>query len=122
MSEAESWQVRYLGFSPTLHVMLGESLSAYSSIFAPTTLTTTIVHHWQWYDPIQKTWITKATITYSIVGGRDGGYRGYSTVLVNEIGEWRVSIETLDGRRIARIPFTVERVMFPVPEETIILK
>ncbi len=122
MNEAEPWQVRYLGFSPTLHVMFGESLSAYSSIFAPTTLMTTIVHHWQWYDPIQKTWITKATITYSIVGGRDGGYRGYSTVLVNEIGEWRVSIETLDGRRIARIPFTVERVMFPVPEETITLK
>ena len=121
-TEAQPWQVRYLGFSPTLHIVLGESLSAYSSIFAPTTLATTIVHRWQWYDPVQKTWITKAIIAYPIVGGRDGGYRGYSTALMNDMGEWRVNIETLDGRRIARIPFAVERVTSPAPEETITLQ
>jgi hypothetical protein len=107
-SEARSWQVRYLGFSPTLHLVLGDSLSAYSSIFAPTTLTTTIVHRWQWYDPVQKKWITKSKIAYPIIGGRDGGYRGYSSVPIQDAGQWRVSIETSDGRRIARLSFTVE--------------
>lgn len=103
----QSWQVQYLGFSPTLHIIEGESVSAYSSVFAPTKLVTTIVHQWQWYDSIQKVWVTKATIKYPIVGGRDGGYRGYSTALMSEEGEWRVNVETEDGRLIARMPFTV---------------
>ena len=118
----QSWQVRYLGFAPTLHVVPGESVSAYSSVFAPTKLTTTIVHRWQWYDPMQKTWILKAIITYPIVGGRDGGYRGYSTVLMSTVGEWRVDIETEDGRRIARMPFTVVIGTSFLDTNTVILK
>lgn len=117
----ESWRVRHLGFAPTLHAMQGESLSAYSSVFAPTALLTTIVHRWQWYDPSQKQWVLKATVVYPIVGGRDGGYRGYSTVFIDEMGKWRVNIETADGRRIASLPFTVEQAEIPPPEETIIL-
>ena len=81
-AEDESWAARTLGFAPTLHAVQGESFSAYSSVFAPTTLATTIVHQWQWYDPSAGWWVTKASIQYPIVGGRDNGYRGYSTVLM----------------------------------------
>ncbi|MDE1919197.1 MAG: DUF2914 domain-containing protein [Patescibacteria group bacterium] len=118
----ESWQARLLGFPPTLHVVSGESLSAYSSIFAPTTLRATIVHRWQWYDPAQKAWVTKAVVAYPIVGGRDGGYRGYSTAPIDEAGEWRVSIETSDGRIITRLPFTVEHVATPPVQTAVTLK
>ncbi|MDO8231677.1 MAG: DUF2914 domain-containing protein [bacterium] len=104
----QSWKVRYLGFPPTLHITSGEILSAYSSVFAPTTLATSIVHRWQWHDPVRDAWVTKAIITYSIVGGRDGGYRGYSNALIDKDGEWRVNIETIDGRLLTRLPFTVE--------------
>ncbi len=121
-NEAESWQVQYLGFSPTLHVVPGEWLFAYSAVFAPTALTTTIVHRWQWFDEAKKQWILKATITYPIVGGNDGGYRGYSTVPISEPGQWRVDIETSHGRLIARLPFTVKEVTAPPPETTITLK
>lgn len=121
-TEARLWQVRFFGLSPTLHVVLGESLSAYSSIFAPTTLTVTIQHRWEWYDPVKKEWIVQTVIAYPIIGGRDGGYRGYSTVFMSEEGEWRVSIETAEGRRITRLPFIVERVELSLPEETITLK
>jgi hypothetical protein len=120
ISENESWEVRYLGFPSTLHITLGESLSAYSSVFAPTILSTSIVHRWEWYDPSLKQWILKATIGYPIQGGRDGGYRGYSTVLINEIGQWRVNIETIDGRRIAQVPFIVEQTATALPVETTI--
>lgn len=121
-SESEPWQVRYLGVSPTLHVAPGETLSAYSSIFAPTALATTIRHKWQWYDPTAKRWILKATVAYPIAGGREGGYRGYTTVFARDAGEWRVSVETVDGRHIAQIPFTVEQVATSSPTETITLK
>ncbi|MHB1163206.1 MAG: DUF2914 domain-containing protein [Minisyncoccota bacterium] len=121
-TQEESWSVRFLGFAPTFHVALGGSLSAYSAIFAPTTLRTTIVHRWEWYDPVGKRWVLKATITYPIIGGRDGGYRGYSTVAIDDAGQWRVSIETNDGRRITELPFTVEPEASPVLETTIPLR
>lgn len=119
--EAESWQVRYLGFAPTLHTTPGEILYAYSSVFAPTALTTTIVHRWEWYNPVQKAWVTKATVSYPIVGGRDGGYRGYSKVLVASAGQWRVTVETIDGRVIEELPFTVVPVASAPVTETISL-
>ena len=121
-SEPEPWQVRYLGFSPTLHLTPGDSLSAYSSVFAPTTLSTVIVHRWQWYDPVGDIWTTRAAIAYPIQGGRDGGYRGYSSMPMLDAGQWRVSIETADGRRIVTLPFTVERTKIPPPKEIITLK
>ena len=121
-TEAEPWQVRLLGFAPTLQVVPGESLSAYSSVFAPTTLTTTVIHRWEWYNSVAKQWVTKATISYPIVGGRDGGYRGYSTVLMSEEGKWRVDVETIDGRLITQLPFTVQYVTTPPQEEAVILK
>ena len=118
----QPWQVRYLSFAPTLHVIYGDSLSAYGAVFAPTALTTTVVHRWQWYDPIKKQWVKKSTIAYPIIGGRDGGYRGYSEVPIYDMGQWRVNIETADGRLIARLQFTAEQATTSPPEETIILR
>lgn len=120
-TEDTAWWQRYLGFAPTVHVVLGDSLSAYSSVFAPTSVSTTIVHRWQWYDPLERKWVLRATISYTIVGGRDGGYRGYSTVNMNFTGKWRVDIETTDGRLIARLPFTVEQVTQKATVQTIVL-
>lgn len=120
-AEGQSWQVRYFGFAPTLHLVPGDSLYAYSSVFAPTTLETTIVHRWQWYDSVKKQWITRAAIAYPIVGGRDGGYRGYSSILIQDAGKWRVNIETSDGRLIARLPFTAITVVQPSALTTVTL-
>lgn len=120
--EWQSWQVRYLGFAPTLHVVAGDVVYAYSSIFAPTALTTTISHHWQWYDPTQKKWVPRAVVEYPIVGGREQGYRGYSKVYMNEEGSWRVNIQTADGRLIEQLPFTVVHVPTPPDEKIITLK
>lgn len=121
-SEMQSWQVRYLGFRPTMHVTPDESLYAYSSIFAPTSLTTRVVHRWHWYSKVEKQWVQRSAIIYPIVGGRDGGYRGYSAVPISDAGEWRVDIETADGRLIARLSFVVEQVATPPAVETITLK
>ncbi len=122
ITEQEPWMVRYLGFTPTYHVVAGESLYAYSAVFAPTALATTIIHRWQWYDPAANAWETRASIKYPIVGGRDGGYRGYSAVLMNKTGKWRVDIMTTDGLIIARLRFNVARVQLPPVESTIPLR
>lgn len=109
----ETFLTKYLGYQPTLHVIEEDSLYAYSSVFAPTALAATVVHRWQWYNPVARAWETRAAISYPIQGGRDGGYRGYSAAIMREEGKWRVSVETADGRVIARLPF---RVVFVLEE------
>jgi hypothetical protein len=118
----ESWEIRYLDFAPTVHITSGESVYAYSSVFAPTALTTNIVHYWEWYDPNDHTWVTEAVITYPIVGGRDNGYRGYSELPIYDSGKWRVDIETSDGRLITQLPFIVDIATSTPAEETVVLK
>jgi hypothetical protein len=118
----QSWEVRYLGFAPTLHLFTGDAVYAYSSVFAPTALSTSIMHEWQWYDPVAKEWVTRSTVSYSIVGGRDGGYRGYTLLPISSAGEWRVNVDTSDGRLISRLPFTVVLVTTAPMLESVTLK
>lgn len=118
----EPWLANYLGLAPTVRVAAGDPISAYASVFAPTALNTTIVHVWERYDEAAGRWVQKAAVAYPIVGGRDGGYRGYSTMPINEEGQWRVDVETSDGRLIARLPFIAEFASAPPAAETIVLQ
>ena len=78
----------------------------FSAVFAPTDLTAEIAHRWQFYDERTEKWRTQSVITFPVRGGRDGGYRGYSVVTIGREGEWRVDVETADGRLIGRQRFT----------------
>ncbi|CAM6001434.1 unnamed protein product [Sphagnum balticum] len=91
----------------TVHITPGEPLSVFSAVFAPTAFSSAIVHRWQEYDPQKHTWVTKAVIAFSISGGRDSGYRGYSTLSNLSAGKYRVSIDTLSGQVIGQIYFNV---------------
>ena len=85
-----------------------EPVYVFSSIFSPTNLNTQIIHDWQFYDELNKSWRSLNKINLSIVGGRDGGFRTYSIKTVNTPGLWRVDVKTLQGQLIGRIKFKVE--------------
>jgi hypothetical protein len=76
------------------------------SVFAPTKLNTQIVHRWEFFDD-NNNWVTRSKVDYPIIGGRDGGYRGYSLKSNMEQGKWRVSVETTRGQVLGRVRFTV---------------
>jgi hypothetical protein len=104
---------------PTIHITNGASVYVYSSVFAPTKLrTTTIVHDWQWFDESKSRWVPLSGIPFSISGGRDEGYRGYTFKSFVPEGTWRVDVETARGQVIGRIKFDVEYVKAPPPLET----
>jgi hypothetical protein len=109
------WYQAYLRYNKTLHLTPRGSAYAYSAVFAPTGLSTSIFHEWQYRE--EETWVTKAKLEFPIVGGRDGGYRGYSLKSNLAEGEWRVNVITAHGQLIGRISFTVERVASPPPLE-----
>lgn len=86
----------------------GEPVYVFSSVFAPTRLDTKIYHQWQYFDPIKYKWIDSTKIELDIVGGREGGFRGYSLKRNLENGKWRVLIETERGQRLGQIKFKIQ--------------
>ncbi len=103
----EPWYVSW-GGDPTIHVVKGQPVYVFSSVFAPIKLHTTISHRWQWYSPVKKSWLTKSVVTFGVNGGRDGGYRGYTVKRYPSEGAWRVDITTSDHRLIGRVSFKLQ--------------
>lgn len=101
---AESWWQKLYPYQ-RVPLSPNRMLYAFSSVFAPTKLSTTIVHHWQYYDEAAGQWITAGRIPFAIEGGRDIGYRGYTVKSGVFPGWWRVDVETARGQIIGRIKF-----------------
>ena len=53
-------------------------------------------------------WALQDTIPIKIVGGREQGFRGYGVKSKYPPGDWKVQVETTDGREIGRVYFDVE--------------
>jgi hypothetical protein len=79
---------------------------AFTSIYAPADLSTTIVHRWE-YDDEDKGWVIMDDLSFPVIGGRDEGYRGYSKKTTFKPGKWRVTVMTERGQVLGRIPFTI---------------
>jgi hypothetical protein len=108
----------FLRLSETLHLAPGEPVYVYTSIFAPSAFESMdVVHRWQYYDSKTNRWIESSRITFTITGGRDDGYRGYSMKSAVFPGLWRVDVETLGGQRIGRAKFKIKAVDTAVPLE-----
>jgi len=103
---------------------LPSSVSAYcfTAVFAPVDLRTTIYHRWQYRPDRERAgaFMTADRIGFPISGGREEGYRGYTVKQRLVPGDWRVDVETADGRIIGRIAFSVtEPTGVPVETETL---
>lgn len=113
--EPQPWTVRFGFARPVVHVAPGEKLALYSAVFAPIRMSTRITHRWQRWDAQSKHWQTLSQVSFVISGGREHGYRGYSLKSGPRAGNWRVSIDSADGRLIGRLAFDVVSVGQPVP-------
>src|SRR3989344_1194053 len=102
-----------------LRLARGESAYVFSQVFAPTDINTKIIHEWQYKDNSKGGWITASTISFSIVGGADGGYRGYSLKSNVFAGKWRVNVRTSRGQVIGRIKFRIETLPEPLPADAL---
>jgi hypothetical protein len=105
--EKPKWWEWYRKSDSTFHYMQGENIFCYASVFAPSRLATQIYHHWEYYDEAQGQWIDHGRFAYSIQGGRDDGYRGYTQISNYREGEWRCTVETERGQVIGKEEFTI---------------
>lgn len=92
-------------FYPRVSIKDYEELYAYSAVFSPTKFDTNIIHEWQYYDQAKEEWVSKSSVDLRIVGGRDGGFRTYSSHDELLEGKWRVNVLTSSGQIIGRVRF-----------------
>jgi hypothetical protein len=50
-----------------------------------------------------------SNVSYTINGGRDGGYRGYTIKRHPQAGDWRVDIRLAGGHLLGRVRFRIEQ-------------
>jgi hypothetical protein len=98
---------RFLSSDQTVHIMPGDPLFVYTSVFSPTALDVQIVHEWQYYDATRKAWVTRGRITLPVTGGEDDGWHTFSEETGVTAGSWRVNVLTSAGDTLGRLNFTV---------------
>jgi len=91
----------------TLHLAPDGTLYCFSSVFAPTRTSTHIYHSWEYKDARTGEWVLATRVPFSITGGRDGGYRGFSFKSALFPGRWRCDVETERGALIGRRTFRI---------------
>ena len=84
----------------------GDKLFCFVQIFSPTRFKDQLFVHWFFDDP-KLGWTSSDSIALNVVGGRAEGYRGFASKSNYQPGDWRISIETKDGRELGRIGMTV---------------
>jgi len=84
-----------------------EKVYVFASIFAPTDLKKSIYHKWTVYDEQSQTWLMVDKIGYTINGGRDNGFRGYTVKSNVRPGKWKVEVITDDELVIGIIDFEI---------------
>jgi hypothetical protein len=84
----------------------GDQIYAFVAVYSPARFEDAVFVRWELRDAAQG-WQTSDRLPLTIVGGREEGFRAYTTKRNYSPGRWRVSVETSDGRQIGRLAFTV---------------
>lgn len=84
----------------------GDKIHVFARIFSPATIDDNVVFKWEQY--INDQWSPSDSVSIHVYGGRDEGFRAYAVKSNYQPGEWRVRIETADGREMGRISFDIE--------------
>jgi len=91
--------------SATFHRRPGERVYCFTSVFVPNGIRTTIRHRWE-FDT-EDGWRTADVRSFSIEGGRQAGYRGYTYKQNVTPGRWRVTAESESGAAIGIVQVEV---------------
>lgn len=85
----------------------GKGVYCFARVYAPTDLTTEIVHRWE-YKNAEGDWVEHFKTSYRISGENKNGYGGYTNIKSLHDGWWRCSVENLRGQVLGRETFKVK--------------
>ena len=87
----------------------GDKIYVFFRVFSPARFSDEVTMRWYWKDPARG-WKLHDSIPIQITGGREQGFRGYGVKSNHQPGDWKVEVETTDGREIGRIYFDLQNV------------
>ena len=109
MVESPGWRRLWRSSSTQYHWTEGERVYCFTSVFVPSGIRTTIRHRWLFYDDTREKWTNAGVVPFTIAGGRETGYRGYTYKQRVTPGRWRVVAESESGAAIGIVDFQVSR-------------
>lgn len=104
--ERPFWRIWHNG-DQWFYAQPGDKVHVFFRIFSPTRFSDQVQLRWYWKDAARG-WVLQDTISINILGGRQRGFRGYGVKANHQPGQWKVQVETPDGREIGRIYFRLE--------------
>lgn len=105
--EREKWYVFWRSYKEIYHRDANEPVYVFTSIFAPTELKKKIYHRWSFFDSGTDDWTTTEDIGYTVEGGRDDGYRGYTFKTNVWDGLWKVEVITEEELVLGVVKFEI---------------
>ncbi len=84
----------------------GDKVFVFTRVFAPSRFNDELALRWERYD-LGSGWVTSDRIRLKVVGGREEGHRGFAFKSNFTPGDWRVKVETSDGRELGRIALSI---------------
>lgn len=105
----------------TFEAAPGDKIFCFIQVFSPARFHDQLKVRWRFHDP-RHGWTRGDAIPLGVSGGREEGFRGFTEKSNYEPGDWRVEVETSDGREIGRISFSVEKVDTPTGDARYIVR
>ena len=84
----------------------GDRIYVFVRVFSPARFADQVLL--RWHRRLPGGWALQDSIPIKITGGREEGFRGFGFKANYEPGEWKIQVETTDGREIGRIYFDLE--------------
>lgn len=103
--ERPGWRIWHNG-DQEFRAQPGDRVFVFFRVFSPTNFADEV--RVRWFLRQERGWVAQDSIPIKITGGRAEGFRGYGFKTNYQPGEWKVQVETTDGREIGRIYFTLE--------------
>lgn len=119
VKEDKPWYRSIPFTTETFRPLSGQGAYCFARVYAPTSLSTTIVHRWEYYDEV-KGWTTQFTFPYGISGENKNGYRGFTHSTNIRDGRWRCGVETERGQVLGRQQFIVDTKKQPSDVVTVV--
>ena len=101
--ERPRWRIWHNGDQKFL-AQPGDKVYVFFRVFSPARFSDEVQMRWQWKDDARG-WMPQDAIPIRIVGGREQGFRGFGVKSNYRPGQWKVQVETTDGREIGRVYF-----------------
>lgn len=100
------WWKKWQNGAQTFLARPGDRVFVFARVFSPLRFQDEIRVRWLYKDR-RTGWQSADSIPIQISGGREEGFRGFAYKQNWVPGDWRVQLETTDGREIGRIGFSV---------------